>query len=518
MHPIRLEAPWATPQPLFDTERTRALERKAQQAQPPHGLMARAGLAVFRLGCAIYPHAQSVWVACGGGNNGGDGLVAASHWQRKLKATGGQVSVTWTGQDHRLPDDAAWALQQARASGVRFVDRPPGQVDLAVDAVFGIGLSRAPAGPAAALLETLWALPAPVLCVDVPSGLNADTGHWLGHQADTPHHPRHTLALLTLKPGLFTGQGREWAGDIWFDDLGIALAPELDTPSACLHAPRSSSPLRRLQHDSHKGSHGEVVVIGGQNAGPQRPGMTGAAMLAARAALRQGAGRVYVGLLAPLLDTLAPHWDPHCTELMFRDVNDLADSDLVQRAVTVCGCGGGASVAALLPSLLARSPCLVLDADALNALAASGELQTLTQTRRDRGHWTVLTPHPLEAARLLGTDTAHVQFNRLQAAHALAEQFQCAVVLKGSGTVMADPEMGPRINPTGNGLLATAGTGDVLAGMIGANLAQACPTEPDTVVWATADAVYRHGLLANHWPSTSTTLTASDLLERLRGD
>jgi ADP-dependent NAD(P)H-hydrate dehydratase / NAD(P)H-hydrate epimerase len=298
------------------------------------------------------------------------------------------------------------------------------------------------------------------------------------------------LSLLSLKPGLFTANGRDAAGQVWLDDLGAGESPE--EPSAWLAGPPSSS-VRR--HASHKGSYGDVAVIGGAT------GMTGAALLAASAALHGGAGRVF----AALLDDGSLSVDTSQPELMFRRWDSL---DLGRMAVA-CGCGGGDAVRAVLPKVLSTAGTLVLDADALNAIAADTQLQALLQARSRRQRPSVLTPHPLEAARLLGCDAAQVQRDRLTSGRDLARRFGCVVVLKGSGSVIAAPGLPPVINPTGNARLATAGTGDVLAGMIGARLAAGTPAFE-----AAAGAVYAHGLAADEW-RVGTPLTASALARGL---
>ena len=223
--------------------------------------------------------------------------------------------------------------------------------------------------------------------------------------------------------------------------------------------------------------------------------MAGAALLAAKGALHGGAGRVYVGLLDASLSLL----DIDQPELMFRKPAQLA----YETMTVVAGCGGGDSVHAHLGDILARASRLVLDADALNHIAKDLALQG--QLQRRIKNTTVLTPHPLEAARLLGTDSKHVQSNRLEAAQALADRFAATIVLKGSGTVIAAPEALTRINTTGNARLATAGTGDVLAGLIGAHLASG-----STVFEGACQAVFRHGHVADLW-SAQTTMTAQDL-------
>lgn len=511
--------PSARREALYGSAATREIEQQATAALPHHTLMARAGLAVARLAQALQPHAGCIWVACGPGNNGGDGLVAATHLHRWMQARGGaRIVVTHLCQDEaRLPPDARQALNAARQAGVAFSDTPPEQFDLAIDALLGIGPARAFEGAMAHWLGAIRHTARPVLCVDLPSGLHADTGALapLDGTATDPPGPRHTLSLLTLKPGLFTGMGRDAAGNVWFDDLGVT--PSADMPvTAWLEDPTAGdAPSSARPHASHKGSFGDVAVIGGQGIAVQGVGMTGAAVLAARAALHAGAGRVFVGLLEGA-EEQATHWDPVCPELMFRRADLLLDRELLRMASVVCGCGGGASVAALLPRVLSGAATLVLDADALNAIATDTALQTLLSHRHGRGWTTVLTPHPLEAARLLGSNTAAVMADRLRAAQDIAERYGVLCVLKGSGTVLAAPGEVPRLNPTGNAALATAGTGDVLAGMIASALARPGASRP--VMALVAAAVFQHGWLADHWNDAggSLGLSASRLAARVR--
>jgi hydroxyethylthiazole kinase-like uncharacterized protein yjeF len=502
--------------PLYGATASRTIERRAAAALPAHTLMARAGTAVARLARAWQPHARRVTVLAGGGNNGGDGWFAAALLQRHLaRVPGAQVRVVSLMSDPtRLPDDAGWARATALEAGVTAVhdlsDLDEG-ADLVIDAVFGLGLSRSITGVALDALRWLQACPAPTLCVDLPSGLDADSGRWW---ADAPPHacgPRVTLALLTLKPGLFTGVGRACVGSaLWFDDLGVTAT---EAPDAWLAWDDiwPQVPTLRADHASHKGQRGDVLIIGGQLPTTGNGiGMTGAALLAGRAALRAGAGRVYVGLLGDA-DTV-PAVDPGQPALMLRTARAALQSPLVEQAVVVAGCGGGCAMADALPPLLARAPRLVLDADALNALgvaaAADAAPDPVWARRRAAGWCTVLTPHPLEAARLLGTDSAAVQSDRVRAATTLAQRLGSVVVLKGSGTMIAAPGVTPIINASGDGLLATAGTGDVLAGLIGARLAQGATAHDgfDAVVQAVA----AHGRLtqdwALRWPPTATDL------------
>jgi ADP-dependent NAD(P)H-hydrate dehydratase / NAD(P)H-hydrate epimerase len=523
----------STSYPLHSAAATRHIEQLAATQQAPRTLMQRAGLAVARLGCALAPHAQTIWVACGPGNNGGDGFDAAMHLQR----WGHQPVVTFCGDEASLPVDARASLARAREAGVVLASETPAQCDLAIDALLGIGADAstrestragietgirahalahggtgantpAPAGRPLPPLMAHWLLhmhasAAAVLCVDLPSGLHADTGTYADNAFATQsiatpailHWAKnlYCLNLLTLKPGVFTAQGKDAAGQVWWDDLGVDTPFDtLATEPATSHTPTQPVPnawllgadraaLPGRAHASHKGSYGDVAVLGGA------PGMLGAALLAARAALHAGAGRVFVSLL----DGGSLAVDPQQPELMFRS---LAALDLRSNTV-VCGCGGGDAVRAVLPQVLSQSPRLVLDADALNAIAHDSALQTLLNARATHGHATLLTPHPLEAARLLQTSTAQVQANRLQAAQQLADTFQCTVVLKGAGSIIAAPGQSPCINSSGNAKLATGGTGDVLAGLAGAHLAAG-----QSAFQAACTAVYSHGKMADDWP------------------
>lgn len=491
------------PHPIHDSAATRRIESAATAALPPHTLMQRAGLAVARLARALAPHARTVWIACGPGNNGGDGLEAAMHLHRH----GIPTVVTWLGRPENAPADARQSWQRAVEAGVRFSQEPPpglGPNDLCIDALLGIGLAPGDARPAPTLHDPLMLLlqhlrssAAPVLAVDLPTGLQCDTGQYApgfaAQSAPVAMAPRHTLSLLTLKPGLFMGAGRDAAGTVWLDDLGACAAEGDIPPSAWLSGP--PAPTARL-HASHKGSYGDVAVIGGESLQARGMGMAGAALLAASAALHGGAGRV---LVAPL-GGAALELDVQQPELMFRRFDVLHLEELS----VVCGCGGGAAVRAVLAQVLALAPRLVLDADALNALATDHVLQTALSARAQHGHATVLTPHPLEAARLLGTTAASVQAHRLAAAQQLADRFHCVVVLKGCGSVVAAPEQTPWINPTGNARLATAGTGDVLAGMVGARLAAGA-----SALDAARDAVFTHGRIADQWPAEQPLLAGT---------
>jgi hydroxyethylthiazole kinase-like uncharacterized protein yjeF len=480
--------------PLHSAGESRAIEQAAAADLPPHTLMARAGEAVARLALAVAPHARTVDVWCGPGNNGGDGFVAA----RLLCSWGKSVRGMVVGDPARRPGDAAHAFQQARDAGVVLGEAwPEGEpAGLAIDALLGIGGGqRAAQGAFAAAIERLNAGQAMVLAIDLPSGLDGDTGRAPGIAV----RAAHTLSLLTLKPGLFTAQGRDHAGRVWFHDLAVAAGAatiELAGPEAAraLSAPR--------RHAQHKGSFGDLLVIGGA------AGMVGAAVLAARAALAAGAGRVYLGLLA----RTEPAWvDALHPEVMARPVAQLLESRTLDGATVVCGCGGGA-MRDTLPPLLHRAPRLVLDADALNTVAGEPALQKALRARGARQMATVLTPHPLEAARLLGTDTSHVQADRLQAARALADALSCTVLLKGSGSIVATADHTTSINPTGDARLGSAGSGDVLAGWLGGWwAAHAQGTSAHSVAQGTA---WLHGAAVAHAPRAGP-LRASPLIDAM---
>ncbi len=446
MHPL---LPTRQPLPLFDVAASRRIEARALLHTPD--LMARAGLSVAKLALALRRGPGPIWIACGPGNNGGDGRVAEQLLARHGVAT-------------------------------HCATTPPEQPALVIDALLGLGLNRAPSADMAATIAAMQACRAPVLAVDLPSGLLADTGQAAGGCAVRADH---TLALLTLKPGLLTGEGRAHVGQLWFDDLGIT--PDEAPTALLLGAP--ARPDRRPT--SHKGSRGEVLVVGGA------PGMQGAARLAARAALACGAGRVYVDLLDLAADEVA---DPVRPELMRGRLSRLP------QAVGVVGCGAGPGIADELPGLLHTLPRLVIDADALNAIAADADLQEALRRRPPAS--TLLTPHPLEAARLLASDVASVQRDRLAAATALAHQLHCSVVLKGSGTIVASPGECPAVSGSGGPALATAGSGDVLAGWLGGLWAQ----QPQAAAHAVAcQGVEAHGRAGE----VSGVLRAGDLVERL---
>lgn len=488
--------------PLWNAQCSQEIELAALSTAAQPRLMHRAGQGIAQLARAIAPHAKQAWVLCGPGNNGGDGLAAAHH----LAQHGLTVWIHWFGDSSTCSPDTLQAWHQARSTHARWLDTEAipqlTARDVWIDALLGLGqkaITHTTPPPIAQLLHKAHTSPAHTLAVDLPTGLDCDSGHWLPGYAP-PYPPqaasRHTLSLLTLKPGLFTAYGRDACGHIWWDDLGCSPLLQQYTPNALLNA---SIPSARRPHNSHKGSFGDVLVIGGTT------GMKGAAILAASAALHHGAGRTLLHLLdQPQMDVYTP-----LPDLMLPSAASTREH--LSHATVVCGCGAGLSVGAWLPDVLTRSLRLVLDADALNALARQPELQTVLHARHAKGQATVLTPHPLEAARLLQNSVQEVQANRLLAAQTLADRLQSTVLLKGSGSIIASPGQIPHINPTGNARLATGGTGDVLAGMVAARWQSS-----QTAHQAASQAAWEHGALADQWP-TDRALTASQLAQAQLG-
>lgn len=485
--------------PLHDAVASRAAEQRAAGMLPPHTLMARAGHATARLAMAIAPHARRVDICCGPGNNGGDGLAAAV----ELLRLGRVVRVWHLAATDRQPADAADAMRKARDAGVMLDPFAPERLDgdLVIDALLGLGSRGIESGPLAQAAQAILASQRTVLAIDLPSGLDGDTGRVPGRIAVRADH---CLSLLSLKPGLFTGSGRDLSGRVWFDDLGAAPADD-SAVAILVGQDRVQRCLPSRHHGQHKGSFGDVVVLGGA------AGMVGAVWLAARGALASGAGRVWV---APLGGGTG--FDPTRPELMWRTPAAVLQPAVLAGSTVVLGCGGGEAVREPLPAVLHHAARLVLDADALNVLAAEPGLASALRRRARRGLPSVLTPHPLEAARLLGSSATEVQAGRLQAARRLAAEFASVVVLKGSGTVIATPTTAvPLINATGNARLGTAGTGDVLAGWIGGHWSQACEGKQAAVDAATAS-VLLHGWAADR-SGEQGPLLAADLIDAMVG-
>jgi NAD(P)H-hydrate epimerase len=491
--------------PLLGAAAMRALDRHTIEtlAIPGEVLMESAGRAVAEAVLSLAP--REVLVVAGGGQNGGDGLVAARH----LRALGVPVRVALLAE----PQGAAAAeLARARAFEVPVAHgpgfEPPGEGGVIVDALFGTGLARPVAGAAAEAIARIAAAGRPVVAVDLPSGIDADTGQVLGAAV----RAGITVTFGLPKPGLALEPGRSHAGRVVVARIGIADAAPGVAPDAELWTvAAAAAQLPARPRDGHKGSFGHVLVVAGSE------GKTGAAALAARAAVRGGAGLVTLACPAGLNDIL----EQKCTEAMTAPVADTpargfagaAEEALValaaERDVVALGPGIGRAdeTAKLVRALCTRvERPLVLDADGLFAFA--GEPAAL----RGRRAPTVLTPHPGEAARLLGCMNAEITRDRLGASRRLAAETGCIVVLKGAPTVTARPGAPPLVNPTGGPALASGGTGDVLTGLVAALLAQGLGAAE-----AAGLGVFLHGLAGDRIAAArgASGLAAEELADAL---
>lgn len=495
---------------LCHSSRIRAAESAALADLPPGALMAAAALAIAREASrrarSAAPGAPIIALV-GPGNNGGDALLAAL----LLRERGFPAEAWLLDPEAGSPADAQAARQRAEADGLPvhegFARAGPQAAALSeaaigdavargalfIDGLFGLGLRRPVRDLARCWIEALNRTGAVVLAVDIPSGIDADTGGVVGGHQGAAVRCAQTISFIADKPGLRTGAALDHVGQVLVEPLGLVIN---EGDGEYFTGPTRDAGLPHRRPNSHKGSHGTVRVIGGA------PGMSGALWLAALAAQRAGAGKVYASPLAeePALAGLHP-------EILRLSPESPAGS--LDALVVGCGLGRSDSAqAALRTALLAPCP-LVLDADALNLLAMRG-IATLERSE----HPTLLTPHPLEAARLLACDTADVQADRVSAARALADRSGALVVLKGAGSVCAAPDGRWSIIGTGGPALATAGTGDVLAGLIGALLAQGL--EP----WAALRlACWAHGAAAERWTlrqPRAIGLAASELPDLIR--
>lgn len=458
---------------ILTADELQNLEMRAANQLGADTLMKRAGAAAAELIMKRLEDAgveqRRVTLLVGPGNNGGDALACAC----ELREKGAVVNVVLPGGRRPTSALALAQLERWTQAGGTTYDDPymTEKADCVVDGLFGTGLAKPITGDY--LDAVLWFNERQALKVslDIPSGLNPVTGHWTGSypgcSADV------TITFLCVKSGLYMCEGADAAGEIVLNELDVSVPL---SPLSVIGTDEFPRVLRPRVKNSHKGDYGSVAVIGGTD------GMIGASILAARAALISGAGRVTLECRAEH----APHVDMVYPEIMFatKPVN-LEDFDAI-----VLGCGLGTSAEAkarVIEALNCQKP-LILDADALNIIAADIKLQDMVLARRAP---TVLTPHPGEAARLLRRDTAGVTADRVAACRELAVQTGAIVVLKGAGTVISMRSSRTWINPTGSPMLATDGSGDVLAGMIGAMFAQGYD-----MVESVLAAVYFHGLSA----------------------
>jgi len=482
--------------PLYTVAGVRALEAAALQRDPRAALMARAGSAAAALALELAGDAgRAVLVLAGPGNNGGDAFEVATHLRRSFH----RVDVVFTGDTAKLPHDAAGALAKWNAADGRLLQAIPAgaRYDLVVDGLFGIGLVRPLAHASAGLIAAASALPGPRLALDVPSGLNADTGAVMG----AAFRATHTVTFIARKPGLYTLDGPDHCGEIRLAPLDLdarSLAPpdgELVT-GALLAAPLLARP-----RNFHKGQAGSLGILGGSS------GMVGAAILAGRAAIKLGAGKVLLGLTAehpPQLDAAQP-------ELMLRKPGELLAEVPLTALVVGPGLGTDTAAQRLLAQALRLEVPLVLDADALNLIASYGVLRSAVQARK---HPTLMTPHPAEAARLAGVATAELQADRIAQAKRLAAKLGAFVALKGNGTVIAAPDGRWWVNASGNPGMASAGMGDVLTGIVGALAAQGLPADDALVA-----GVHLHGAAADALAARGVGpigLTAGELVDEAR--
>jgi hydroxyethylthiazole kinase-like uncharacterized protein yjeF len=480
--------------PIYTTTAIRKLEELAAPASGT--LMERAGAAAAEFARDLCGDtAKAILVVAGPGNNGGDAFEVAAHLKRWFF----RVSVVFSGERGKLPKDAQAALGKWEAAGGTLLGEIPGEsrFDLAVDGLFGTGLARALAGTHGTLVEKLNALGVPILALDVPSGIDADTGAIMGCAV----RASHTLTFIAHKPGLLTLEGPDHCGELKLDTLGLDPVRLLEPEGMLLDADILGRAITPRPRNFHKGQAGSVGVLGGA------AGMVGAAVIAGRAALKCGAGRVYVGLLTPR----PPYVDDVQPELMLRKPAALLEKELVDVLVVGPGMGKADSARRLLAAALAAPVTIILDADALNLIAASRALATSLAKRKAA---TILTPHPAEAARLLGVTTGKAQADRVAAARTIAKRYRCIAVLKGNGSVIAEPRGKFWINPSGNPGMASAGMGDALAGIVAALCAQGA--EPLQALLA---GTYVHGAAADALVAAGSGprgITASEVIDRAR--
>lgn len=486
--------------PVYLTNEIRSIEQSAFALPDPPDLMEKAGREAAETAKDKFNMSatQHVLVLAGTGNNGGDAFVAA----RYLKNWGHNVTVVCCEDPNRLPADSRKTAQTWLDIGGEMKRDIPEQDNwnLVIDGLFGIGLQpdRPITEPYLNWINQVNAMTCPVLSLDIPSGLSSDEGD----VNDVAIIATLTVTFIGLKPGLLTQFGPQHCGEIVVCDLDLdataIISPHIwainqKMTQMLLPPPRPAN--------SHKGHFGSVGILGGND------GMTGAPILTGRAALFLGAGRVFLSILsqtAPTVDMLHP-------EVMFRSPAEIFDIDQINCLVAGPGMSIDESTYRWMQQMLNSHLPLVLDADALNHIAFHSELARQLKLRKIPA---VLTPHPAEAARLLDIDVTAVQSNRIRAAKAIAMNLECFVVLKGAGSICALPSGRCFINTSGNPGLSSAGTGDVLAGMIGALIAQGL--KPDDAMLL---AVYLHGAAADqllHSNNGPLGMTASEILSTAR--
>jgi len=482
------------PVEVYSAATVRAMDRRAiESGIPGYTLMQRAGEAALADLRRHWPAARSVTVLCGSGNNAGDGYVLA----RLARAEGFGVRVVAVSAPDRLAGDAARAHADFAAHGGQagpFAAAAFEGAELIVDALLGTGLDRAVEGACAEAIACLNRQAAPVLALDIPSGIDGTTGAVRGAAV----HATRTIAFLALKSGYFLGEAPDHVGTLGYAGLGVP--PEvLDAGTPVLRridgrvAARALPPRRR---SAHKGDHGRVLVVGGH-------AMPGAARLAGEAALRSGAGLVTVATAEAGRQAIVAA-RPELIACATTSSGALERLAAAADAVAVGpGMGTGAEAAAAFAAIADAGRPLVVDADALTLLAAGP---------RRSDAW-ILTPHPGEAARLLGSSVVEVQRDRLAAARAVAERFGGVCVLKGANTLVAGSGPVTGVCDRGNPGMATAGSGDVLTGVVAALLA--ATGDPGL---AAAAGVFLHAEAGDRAARAGMRgMIAGDILAELRG-
>jgi NAD(P)H-hydrate epimerase len=489
----------ALPAELYRAEQVRELDRIAieDMAIPGATLMERAGQAAFDALRRTWPEARRLAIVCGPGNNGGDGFVLA-----RLAAAGGYgVQVGLLGDAARLRGDALGAHDRMRDAGIALQPYGDGVLegaDVVVDALFGTGLDRDVEGAYATCISDMNASPAPVLAIDIPSGLHADTGRVLGVCV----RAELSVSFIGLKQGMFTGEARDCCGRVEFDDLEVPPEIYARMPAAVRRADMASleGVLGKRRRSDHKGAFGHVLVIGGE------AGFAGAARMAGEGAARSGSGLTSIATRAAHAAIIASQRP----ELMCHGVEDAAAlAPLLERATVIAvgpGLGRGEWGRAMLGAALAASQPLVMDADALNLLAESGQ-------ETDRGDQPrVLTPHPGEAGRLLGCASREIENDRFAAAAAIAGRYRAIVALKGAGTLVCESGESTWVCEGGNPGMGSGGMGDVLTGIIAALAAQGLP-----LALAARAGVCVHAAAADRAAADGERgLLAGDLMQPLR--
>lgn len=483
------------PGEIYSVDSVRRIDRAAIEGAGIGGytLMTRAGSAALAAAIEYFPDARQWQVICGGGNNGGDGYVVA----RLAAEQGIAVSVLAMVSPQKLTGDASTAYSDFAALGgaVSLYDGSLDEdADLLVDGLLGSGLERNVEGDFARVVEQMNEHQAPVLALDMPSGLHGDSGRILG----TAVRADVTVTFVGLKSGLFLDAGAECCGALIYAGLDIPAECRADEPATMRRIDDSilQTALPRRNRSAHKGNFGHVLVVGGG------PGMPGAVRLCGEAALRSGAGLVSVAT-HPDHSRQVPAGRP---ELMCHAVAGAPDLEpLLEKATVIAvgpGLGQDAWARELLGAVLEADKPAVVDADALNLLAEAGPGQADL----------ILTPHPGEAATLLGIATKDVQADRRAALAAIAQKFGGIVVLKGSGTLVSAKNGPPWLCSAGNPGMASPGMGDALTGVIAALRAQQLSSELAAVAGVQVHA--RAGDAAAR--SGERGLLASDLIGEIR--